>query len=69
MPRPTPVPRRQKHGIATTVASIYVTLEPLPVLPSKLVMSAGIREIYYETPFMGKGQCPGGEILFIQEPT
>lgn len=39
-----------KHGIATTGASIYVTLEPcLSCL--KLVISAGIREVFYETSF------------------
>jgi dCMP deaminase len=39
-----------KHGIATQGASIYVTLEPcLSCL--KLVISAGIREVYYETAF------------------
>lgn len=45
-----------KHGIATDGASIYVTLEPcLSCL--KLIMSAGIRHIYYETPFMGKASA------------
>ncbi|GAC1506160.1 MAG: hypothetical protein NVS2B14_18170 [Chamaesiphon sp.] len=39
-----------KHGIATDGASIYVTLEPcLSCL--KLIISAGIREVFYETPF------------------
>ncbi|MBW4665216.1 MAG: dCMP deaminase family protein [Chroococcus sp. CMT-3BRIN-NPC107] len=39
-----------KHGIATNGASIYVTLEPcLSCL--KLIISAGIKEVYYETPF------------------
>lgn len=39
-----------KHGISTEGASIYVTLEPcLSCL--KLVISAGIREVYYETGF------------------
>lgn len=39
-----------KHGIATTGASIYVTLEPcLSCL--KLIISAGIQEVFYETPF------------------
>mgnify|MGYP006285300983 FL=1 len=54
-----------KHGIATTGASIYVTLEPcLSCL--KLVMSAGIREVYYETPFMGTASAQVRD-LFIQE--
>lgn len=39
-----------KHGIATNNANIYVTLEPcLSCL--KLIISAGIKEVYYETPF------------------
>lgn len=39
-----------KHGISTAGATIYVTLEPcLSCL--KLVISAGIREVFYETPF------------------
>ncbi len=39
-----------KHGIATTGASIYVTLEPcLSCL--KLIISAGITEVFYETTF------------------
>jgi dCMP deaminase len=39
-----------KHGIATGGASIYVTLEPcLSCL--KIIISAGIREVYYETTF------------------
>lgn len=39
-----------KHGISTDGASIYVTLEPcLSCL--KLIISAGIKEIFYETSF------------------
>ena len=39
-----------KHGISTEGANIYVTLEPcLSCL--KLVISAGIKEVYYETSF------------------
>lgn len=39
-----------KHGIPTDGASIYVTLEPcLSCL--KLIISAGIREVFYETGF------------------
>lgn len=39
-----------KHGIPTDGASIYVTLEPcLSCL--KLIVSAGIREVFYETAF------------------
>ncbi|MBD1901782.1 MULTISPECIES: deaminase [Cyanophyceae] len=54
-----------KHGISTDGASIYVTLEPcLSCL--KLIISAGIYEVFYETPFN-----TGGNILvrdsFIQD--
>jgi dCMP deaminase len=39
-----------KHGISTQGASIYVTLEPcLSCL--KLIISAGIQQVYYETTF------------------
>nr|WP_206813735.1 dCMP deaminase family protein [Chroococcus sp. FPU101] len=39
-----------KHGISTQGACIYVTLEPcLSCL--KLIISAGIKEVYYETVF------------------
>lgn len=39
-----------KHGISTDGASIYVTLEPcLSCL--KLIISAGIQEVFYETSF------------------
>lgn len=39
-----------KHGISTEGARVYVTLEPcLSCL--KLIISAGISEVYYETPF------------------
>ncbi len=39
-----------KHGISTDGASIYVTLEPcLSCL--KLIISAGIKEVFYETSF------------------
>lgn len=39
-----------RHGIATDGATIYVTLEPcLSCL--KLIISAGIREVFYETSF------------------
>lgn len=39
-----------RHGIATDGARIYVTLEPcLSCL--KLIISAGIREVFYETTF------------------
>ncbi|HEY9693300.1 MAG TPA: dCMP deaminase family protein [Oculatellaceae cyanobacterium] len=49
-----------KHGIATTGASIYVTLEPcLSCL--KLIISSGIREVFYETPFNK------GESIFVRD--
>lgn len=39
-----------KHGISTQGGCIYVTLEPcLSCL--KLIISAGIHEVFYETPF------------------
>jgi dCMP deaminase len=39
-----------KHGISTDGASIYITLEPcLSCL--KLIISAGIKEVFYETTF------------------
>ncbi|MBP0018922.1 MAG: dCMP deaminase family protein [Cyanobacteria bacterium SBLK] len=42
-----------KHGISTHNASIYVTLEPcLSCL--KLIISAGITEVFYETTFYKK---------------
>lgn len=45
-----------KHGIATDGASIYVTLEPcLSCL--KLLISAGIREVFYETIFNSGGSA------------
>jgi dCMP deaminase len=39
-----------KHGINTNGASIYVTLEPC-VSCLKLIISAGIKEVFYETDF------------------
>ena len=39
-----------KHGISTDGASIYVTLEPC-LYCLKLIISAGIKEIFYETSF------------------
>jgi len=49
-----------KHSISTDGASIYVTLEPcLSCL--KLVISAGIREVFYETSFNS------GESLLVRD--
>lgn len=39
-----------KHGINTAGATIYVTLEPC-ISCLKLIISAGIREVFYETVF------------------
>ena len=39
-----------KHGIATDGATIYVTLEPC-LACLKLVISAGIKKVFYETDF------------------
>ncbi len=52
-----------KHGIPTHGASIYVTLEPcLSCL--KLIISAGIKEVFYETPFKTDCSVKAG---FIQD--
>jgi len=49
-----------KHGISTQDASIYVTLEPcLSCL--KLIISAGLKEVFYETPFNS------GEKAFVRD--
>ena len=54
-----------KHGISCGGASIYVTLEPcLSCL--KLVISAGIKEVYYETSF-NKGEKAMVRDLFVSE--
>lgn len=42
-----------KHGISTDGASIYVTLEPC-LYCLKFIISAGIHEVFYETPFMSE---------------
>jgi dCMP deaminase len=39
-----------KHGISTQGGSIYVTLEPC-ISCLKLIISAGIKEVFYETSF------------------
>lgn len=54
-----------KHGIATEGASIYVTLEPcLSCL--KLIISAGIHQVVYETPFISQTNAVVRDI-FIDE--
>lgn len=42
-----------KHGISTEGAKIYVTLEPC-LTCLKLIISAGIKEVYYEKSFYDK---------------
>ncbi|PZO40488.1 MAG: cytidine deaminase [Pseudanabaena frigida] len=54
-----------KHGISTDGASIYVTLEPC-ISCLKLVVSAGIREVYYETTF-NKGNNAALCQSFVEE--
>lgn len=44
------IARAAKHGISTAGASIYVTLEPC-ISCLKLIISAGIKEAFYETTF------------------
>lgn len=54
-----------KNGISTKDASIYVTLEPcLSCL--KLIISAGIREVFYEAPF-GNGSSSLVRDSFVSE--
>ncbi|HEY9804719.1 MAG TPA: dCMP deaminase family protein [Leptolyngbyaceae cyanobacterium] len=54
-----------KHGISTDGASIYVTLEPcLSCL--KLIISAGIKEVFYETTF-NSGEKALVRDSFVQE--
>jgi dCMP deaminase len=54
-----------KHGISTENASIYVTLEPC-LYCLKLIISAGIREVFYETSF-NTGSSIMVRDLFVQE--
>jgi len=44
------IAKAAKHGISTAGSSIYVTLEPC-IYCLKLIISAGIREVFYETVF------------------
>ncbi|MGL5083446.1 MAG: deoxycytidylate deaminase [Microcoleaceae cyanobacterium] len=54
-----------KHGISCAGASIYVTLEPcLSCL--KLIISAGIKQVYYETTF-NSGEKAIVRDLFVQD--
>ncbi|MGL5509844.1 MAG: deoxycytidylate deaminase [Microcoleaceae cyanobacterium] len=54
-----------KHGIPTAGGEIYVTLEPC-LACLKLVMSAGIKEIYYEEAF-NTGEKAVLRDLFVEE--
>lgn len=45
-----------KHGIPTEGSTIYVTLEPC-LYCLKLVISAGIHEVFYEAPFMSESSA------------
>ena len=54
-----------RHGIATDGASIYITLEPC-ISCLKLIISAGIQKIFYETPF-NQGDKTLVRDAFIQE--
>jgi len=54
-----------KHGISTAGGEIYVTLEPC-LACLKLVISAGIKEVYYEETF-NTGEKAVLQDLFVQE--
>ncbi|WP_413162165.1 deoxycytidylate deaminase [Capilliphycus salinus ALCB114379] len=54
-----------KHGISCGGASIYVTLEPC-ISCLKLIISAGIKEVFYETSF-NKGEKVMVRDLFVSE--
>jgi len=49
--RPASYGQAAQHGISTAGSSIYVTLEPC-ISCLKLVMAAGIRQVFYEDPFV-----------------
>ena len=54
-----------KHGISTNGAVIYVTLEPC-IYCLKLIISAGIKEVFYENTFNSGGKA-GLRDMFIKE--
>lgn len=54
-----------KHGISTAGASIYVTLEPC-IYCLKLVISAGIKEVFYERVF-NSGEKAALRDMFVSE--
>jgi dCMP deaminase len=59
------IAKAAKHGISTAGATIYVTLEPC-IYCLKLVIAAGIREIFYETSF-NSGEKAALRDTFISE--
>jgi dCMP deaminase len=59
------VAQAARHGIATNGAKIYITLEPC-ISCLKLLISAGIQEIFYETPF-NQGEKALVRDAFVQE--
>lgn len=54
-----------KHGISTAGSSIYVTLEPC-ISCLKLVISAGIKEVFYETVF-NSGEKAALKNMFVSD--
>jgi dCMP deaminase len=54
-----------KHGISTAGSSIYVTLEPC-ISCLKLVISAGIKEVFYETVF-NSGEKAALRDMFVSD--
>ncbi len=54
-----------KHSISTNESTIYVTLEPC-MSCLKLIISAGIKEVFYETEF-NKGSKTSIRDMFIKE--
>lgn len=54
-----------KHGICTNGAIIYVTLEPC-ISCLKLIISSGIKEVFYETAFNSGGKAALRD-LFIKD--
>ena len=54
-----------KHGISTAGSSIYVTLEPC-ISCLKLIISAGIKEVFYETVF-NSGEKAALRDMFVSD--
>ncbi|MDY7013408.1 MAG: dCMP deaminase family protein [Cyanobacteriota bacterium] len=59
------VAQAAKHGIPTDGATIYITLEPC-IYCLKLIISAGICEVFYETPLEGQKKAFVRD-LFVKE--